>query len=169
MKNLRHHIPAFALALGVALLPSAYAHGPAGGEGGKASAPISAEEKTFGMQGDPAGTTRTIIIDMKDTMRFIPSELRIRPGETVRFVVKNKGRMMHELVLGTLDELKKHGEMMRKFPGMEHDEPYMAHVPPGKKGDLVWRFTQPGEFHYACLIPGHFEAGMIGKITVTPD
>ena len=75
---------------------------------------------------------------------------------------------MHEMVLGTMDELKKHAELMKKHPGMEHDEPYMAHVAPGKKGEIVWQFTKAGEFFYGCLIPGHFEAGMIGKVTVTP-
>jgi len=84
----------------------------------------------------------------------------------VRFVVANKGKLMHEMVIGTMDELKKHGELMKKHPTMEHDEPYMSHVAPGKKEDLVWQFTKAGEFYYACLIPGHFEAGMIGKIKV---
>jgi uncharacterized cupredoxin-like copper-binding protein len=73
---------------------------------------------------------------------------------------------MHEMVLGTLAELREHGELMKKFPDMEHDEPYMAHVKPGNTEDIVWQFTRPGEFYYACLIPGHFEAGMIGKIAV---
>ena len=58
--------------------------------------------------------------------------------------------------------------MMKKFPGMEHDEPYMAHVSPGKTDEIVWHFTKAGEFFYACLLPGHLEAGMIGKIVVAP-
>ena len=78
----------------------------------------------------------------------------------------NDGKVMHEMVIGRMKELKEHAELMRKFPNMEHDEPYMAHVAPGKLGEIVWQFTQPGEFHYACLIPGHMEAGMIAKITV---
>jgi uncharacterized cupredoxin-like copper-binding protein len=80
--------------------------------------------------------------------------------------VKNSGQIMHEMVLGTLDELKKHAETMRKHPGMEHDEPYMAHVPPGKTETMTWQFTKAGVFYYGCLIPGHFEAGMMGKVTV---
>jgi len=75
---------------------------------------------------------------------------------------------MHEMVLGTLEDLKKHAELMRRFPHMEHDEFHMAHVAPGKSGEIGWRFTKSGEFHYACLIPGHFESGMLGKIVVTP-
>jgi uncharacterized cupredoxin-like copper-binding protein len=55
---------------------------------------------------------------------------------------------------------------MKKHPGMEHDEPYMAHVDPGRKGTIVWTFNRAGSIEFACLIPGHFEAGMIGRITV---
>jgi uncharacterized cupredoxin-like copper-binding protein len=75
---------------------------------------------------------------------------------------------MHEIVIGTSAELVQHAEMMKKFPTMEHDEPYMAHVPPGQRGDIVWTFNRPGNFEFACLIAGHFEAGMRGTIRVTP-
>ena len=70
------------------------------------------------------------------------------------------------MVIGTMKELKEHAELMRKSPNMEHDEPYMAHVGPGKADEIVWQFTRAGEFYYACLIPGHLEAGMIARITV---
>jgi uncharacterized cupredoxin-like copper-binding protein len=145
----------------------AYAHGNADHAKPSANTPISTEEHPFGKQGNPTKVDRTITVDMTDNMRFHPSEIIVKQGETVKFVVVNQGKIMHEMVLGTMEELKEHGEMMRKHPGMEHDEPYMAHVAPGKKENLIWQFTQPGEFYYGCLIPGHFEAGMIGKITVT--
>ncbi len=103
---------------------------------------------------------------MSDAMRFTPAAIDVKRGETIRFEVANSGKVMHEMVLGTLQDLKEHAEMMRKHPGMEHDEPYMAHVAPGKTAAIVWQFTKPGEFHYGCLVPGHFEAGMVGKITV---
>jgi uncharacterized cupredoxin-like copper-binding protein len=90
----------------------------------------------------------------------------VKRGETVRFIVRNDGKLMHEMVIGTMKDLKDHAELMRKHPGMEHDEPYMAHVAPGKQGEIVWQFARAGEFHYACLVPGHMEAGMIAKITV---
>jgi uncharacterized cupredoxin-like copper-binding protein len=67
-----------------------------------------------------------------------------------------------------MEELKQHAALMKKHPGMEHDEAYMAHVRPGKRGEIVWQFTRAGEFYYACLLPGHFEAGMVGKIVVAP-
>jgi uncharacterized cupredoxin-like copper-binding protein len=99
-------------------------------------------------------------------MHFTPGDLVLKKGDTVKFVVRNDGKIMHEMVIGTMKELKEHAELMRKFPNMEHDEPYMAHVAPGKHDELVWQFTRAGEFFYACLIPGHLEAGMIAKITV---
>lgn len=132
------------------------------------AAPISAEETAFGREGDPRKVSRTIDVEMSDKMRFTPSELAIRQGETVRFRVKNAGEVMHEMVLGTMDELKEHAEIMRKNPGMEHGDPYMAHVAPGKTETIVWQFTKPGDFHYGCLVPGHLEAGMTGRIRVTP-
>ncbi len=127
---------------------------------------ISAEEHPFGRQGDPAKASRTVRIDMADTMRYSPSLLEVKRGETIRLEVKNSGKVMHEIVLGTKQSLGEHAALMRKHPGMEHDEPHMAHVAPGKRERLVWQFTQPGEFYYGCLVPGHFEAGMIGKVVV---
>ena len=124
------------------------------------------EETAFGREGDPSKATKTIRLDMSDAMRFTPAGITVRRGQTVRLVATNKGQVLHEMVLGTADELKKHAEMMKKFPGMEHDEPHMAHVKPGKSGEIVWQFTQAGVFQFACLIPGHFEAGMVGKVTV---
>ena len=146
---------------------SAYSHEPTGGKKGKAEArPISTEEKTFGREGDPKKAARTIKVDMSDKMRFSPGTITLKAGDIVRFEVRNSGKTLHEMVLGTMEELKEHAELMRKHPGMEHDEPYMAHVAPGKTGRIVWQFTKPGEFYYGCLVPGHFEAGMVGKIVV---
>ncbi len=135
----------------------------------KSAAPSAAnmEEKSFGKAGDPKKTVRTIHVDMSDKMRFTPAAVTIKQGETVKFVVKNSGKTMHEFVLGTMAELKAHAELMKKHPGMEHDEPYMAHVAPGKTATIAWQFSKSGEFHFGCLLPGHFEAGMVGNINVT--
>jgi uncharacterized cupredoxin-like copper-binding protein len=99
-------------------------------------------------------------------MRFTPDRIEVRQGETVKFVVRNSGKVMHEFVIGTKKELDEHAALMVKFPNMEHDEPYMAHVPPGKTGEIVWTFNRAGEFEFACLIAGHYQAGMVGKIMV---
>ena len=124
------------------------------------------EPTAFGQEGDPKKATRTITVDMADTMRFTPAEITVKRGEIVKIVPRNKGQVLHEMVLGTPAELKKHAEQMKKNPGMEHDEAYMAHVKPGQSGEIVWQFTQAGEFQFACLLPGHFESGMVGKVTV---
>ena len=103
---------------------------------------------------------------MSDAMRYTPSSIVVKRGETIRFRVKNTGQIKHEMVLGSLAELKEHAKTMAKFPDMEHDDPNAISVEPGKTGELVWRFTKAGKFDFGCLVPGHFEAGMQGKIAV---
>lgn len=154
-------VAAFALPSASAL---AHGSGPAGKKHNAASKHV--EETVFGRAGDVKKASRTVNVDMNDTMRFNPAAITVREGETIRFRVKNSGKVLHEIVLGTMDDLKAHAELMRKFPNMEHDEPHMAHVEPGKAGELVWQFTKAGTFHFACLIPGHFEAGMVGTLVV---
>ncbi len=134
--------------------------------GAPKKATAAAEQKTFGIAGDPKRVDRTIEMRMTDEMRFEPAVVSVKAGETIRFVHRNVGKVMHEMVIGTRADLEQHAELMRKHPGMEHDEPHMVHVAPGKRGELVWKFNRAGRFEFACLIPGHFEAGMRGSITV---
>ena len=124
------------------------------------------EERAFGREGDPKRVTRTVKLDMTDAFRFTPADVTVKRGETVKFVVANSGKVLHEMVLGTTEELKAHAELMKKFPDMEHADANMAHVKPGAKGEIVWQFTKAGEYQFACLIPGHYEAGMVGKVVV---
>jgi uncharacterized cupredoxin-like copper-binding protein len=140
------------------------AHGHADGK--EAGSAHMHEDAGFGKPGEAKRAGRTIRVEMRDTMRFSPEKITLKRGETVRFVVENKGQVQHEMVLGTVKELAEHAEMMRKFPGMEHDDQNQVKVDPGKTAEMVWQFTQAGEFHFACLAPGHFEAGMVGRITV---
>ncbi|WP_287876762.1 cupredoxin family protein [Acidovorax sp.] len=133
-----------------------------------ASAPVAKEQKDWGIAGDAQAVRRTITLRMNDDMRFTPSHIEVREGDTVRLRAENRGKVLHEIVLGTQAELAQHAQMMQKFPGMEHDEPHMAHVGAGRRGDIVWHFNRPGSFDFACLIPGHYEAGMTGTITVLP-
>lgn len=124
------------------------------------------EERAFGREGDPKKVSRTIRVDMSDAFRFTPADVVIRRGETVKFVVSNSGKQLHEMVLGTARELKEHAALMQRFPDMEHADANMAHVKPGAKGEIVWQFTKAGAYRFACLLPGHFEAGMVGKVVV---
>ncbi|UCG99308.1 MAG: cupredoxin family protein [Burkholderiales bacterium] len=156
-----------AAVLALSFAPAVHAHGGEPHSADKHRPPnLDALEKPFGRTGDPKMVSRTIRIDGHDTMRYTPAEITVRQGETVRFIVYNAGRTMHEIVLGTLDDLQQHAEAMRRHPNMEHDEPYVAHVAPGQSGEMIWQFTEAGDFHFGCLIPGHFEAGMRGRIKV---
>ena len=131
------------------------------------NAAVKKEQKPWGIAGDAKSVKRTIKLSMTDDMRFHPDKLEFKQGETVRFVMTNNGKVMHEMVLGTQKELDEHAALMLKFPNMEHDEPYMAHVAPGKTGQIIWTFNRAGSFDFACLIAGHYQGGMRGKITVT--
>lgn len=133
---------------------------------GKKAGAVKKEQKPWGIAGDPKAVKRTVEITMTDNMRFSSDNIEVRQGETVKFVVKNAGKMMHEMVIGTKKDLDEHAAMMVKFPGMEHDEPYMTHVAAGKVGEIVWNFNRAGDFDFACLIAGHYQAGMVGKIKV---
>ena len=124
------------------------------------------QERPYGRPGDPRKVKRAIAIDMSDAMRFFPENLSVKRGDTVRFKLRNSGQIPHEMVLGTMDELKKRAALLKQNAQMENDEPSATQVSPGESTSFVWQFTKPGEFYYACLMPGHFDAGMIGTIVV---
>ncbi len=142
----------------------AYAHGDEA-HANKAG-PVKMEQKPWGIAGNAKAVTRTISESMLDKMRFTTDKIEVKQGDTVKFVLKNDGKIMHEFVIGTKKDLDEHAALMVKFPTMEHSEPYMAHVPPGKTGEIIWTFNRPGNFDFACLIAGHYQAGMVGKIKV---
>ena len=120
----------------------------------------------IGEAGVAANVTRTVEVDMSDAMRFTPAAIQAKQGETIRFVVKNSGQFRHEFVLGTEKDLKAHYEVMKKTPHMEHAEDNMLTVAPGQSAEVLWRFTQAGTVDFACLHPGHYDAGMKGRVAV---
>lgn len=141
-------------AAAIGALPlAALAHGPE-------------QHSPIGEPGNATAVSRTVAITMNDQMRFVPSNIAVKRGETVRFVVKNTGGVPHEFMLGEIKALKEHAEVMRQHPTMEHDEPNAITVQPAETGELIWRFTTAGRVDFACLIPGHFEQGMKGGIQV---
>jgi uncharacterized cupredoxin-like copper-binding protein len=149
----------------LALADAAHQHG-----GAKSGHDMHADHEdhasAIGKPGDAKKVTRTVNVDMNDNMRFSPAMLNVRKGETIRFVVKNSGRIKHEMVLGSMAELKEHAAMMQQMPEMEHADANMVTVEPGKAGEIVWQFSKAGKFDFACLQPGHFEAGMKGQLVV---
>lgn len=118
----------------------------------------------IGEPGLASAKARTVEVEVGDDMRFRPAAIRVKRGETIRFVVRNRGRLPHEMVFGRIADLKAHAALMQKFPNMQHDEPNMVSVAPGQTGELRWHFSHAGTVEFACLQPGHFEAGMRGRV-----
>lgn len=123
-------------------------------------------EAPAGYVGDPALVTQTVQIVMLDTMRFTPDVVEVKAGDTVRFLVRNAGKIPHEMVIGSIAEMRAHATAMQKSPGMAHTESNMISLEPGQHGEIVWQFTQAGTVDFTCLIAGHMEAGMVGKVEV---
>ena len=121
----------------------------------------------IGQPGKAATVIRTIMVDMTDAMRFTPAGIAAKQGETIKFVVKNSGKVKHEMVLGTEKELKEHYAAMKKNPEMEHADENMVTVQPGKSDEIIWQFTKAGNVNFACLQPGHYDAGMKGAVAVS--
>ena len=167
MPSMKRRLVAGGAAL--ALIPAswrAFAHGNE--DHAKKPTAVKKEQKEWGIAGERKAARRSIEVRMLDTMRFTPERIDVKLGETLRFRVQNTGKVMHEFVIGTKKENEAHAALMMKFPNMEHDEPYMAHVGPGKTGDIVWTFNRAGTFEFACLIAGHYQSGMVGTIEVAP-
>ena len=164
MNTIKNH--GLAMALCLAVLSPGLARAHSNTPHGQSTEPVKKEQKEWGIAGNPKASLRTVRFTMTDNMRFTPDTLHVTQGETLRLVIQNNGAVLHEFVLGTKVELAEHAALMVKFPTMEHSEPYMAHVSPGKRGEIIWTFNRAGDFDFACLIAGHYQAGMVGKIKV---
>lgn len=163
MKKIETTIHAGILSLALGLAPMAL---QAHGEEHMKKMEYDPVDNEFGSYAPGLKITRTIEVNMTDQMRFTPDLVKVKKGDVIRFIHTNSGNLMHEFVLGTPASLDQHAEMMKKFPGMEHSEPYMAHVPPKMEGEVVWEFSKAGQFAFGCLIPGHYDAGMKGTVIV---
>jgi uncharacterized cupredoxin-like copper-binding protein len=168
-KKPKQLIGAALLLAGVTASTQLLAHGGMMSDAHAEERQVLKEQKDWGIAGERDRVDRTIEVRMTDKMRFTPDRLQVKLGETIRFVHRNDGQMLHEFVLGTGPMLEEHAALMAKFPNMEHDEPYMAHVAPRKSEEIVWTFNRAGEFDFACLIAGHYQAGMVGQISVVAE
>ena len=168
MKSKKHHLLALALVIPTLFSPLlVWAHGDEHLDPNmKVDNPIKAQTQAVGQQGMPKDVSRTIEISMNDLLRFNPDSLSVQQGETIRLRITNNGKIPHEFVLGTRDEMMQHAEMMKKNPGMEHAEPNGLQLAPKKAGEIVWKFTKAGTFEFSCLIEGHREDGMTGTVVV---
>lgn len=128
------------------------------------------DEMALGKAGEASQVTRTVEVSMVETddgrMVFEPKTIDVREGETVRFTFQNKGELPHEFVMDTSGSIQEHKELMERFPEMEHADPNSISLQPGETGEILWTFTNTGDFEFACLIPGHYESGMHGPLTV---
>ncbi len=140
----------------------------------------------IGEPGDAAQVDRTITIEM-DEMKYSPESIEVAPGETIRFEVVNVGRAVHEFYIGTSETWNGHrGEMrtmmregmmtMRSInhdrmmeAGMMHDDANSVLLEPGDTGEVIWTFPEGGEIGFACNVPGHREAGMVGDFRMGHD
>lgn len=127
--------------------------------------PVSHQSSRVGGPVDAAMATKVIQVTTLDSMRFEFSPAPdLKAGDIVKFTVTNQGQIPHEFSIGDENEQKMHREMMRKMPGMVHDDGTMLTVNPGETKVLVWAFKAGGEVLFACNIPGHYEAGMFNKV-----
>jgi uncharacterized cupredoxin-like copper-binding protein len=152
---------AFALALAALASPALASGTHAGGHG---------EKMAVGEAGDKAKASQTIRVTMKETddgkMIFTPAVIKVRKDQTVKLSIKNAGTVDHEFVLDQEDKILEHKAVMEKFPEMEHADPNSIRLAAGQSGEIIWKFTTDGQFKFACLVPGHYEAGMHGDVTV---
>jgi len=121
-------------------------------------------EENIGQRGDVSQVSRTIKLTQVDNL-FLPAEISVNEGETIRFVVKNGGSSRHEMIMGSMASLKEIASMRRKFPDKAHDEANLIRLEPGEQKELVWHFSSAGIVNFACPLPGHFKR-MRGTITV---
>lgn len=157
--------------LAATLATGASAQGMHGMEHGKmdhGNHPAMADSAA-GQPGDPARATRTVNVTALDTMRFEPGKLKVKPGETLRIVVTNAGKVPHELTIGDRNAQLEHEQMMQRMPGMKHDDPGSVTLAPGETRTLVWQFGEAGTVEFACHAPGHYPAGMVSVVDVAKD
>lgn len=128
-------------------------------------------EWSFGRPGIAKEIARTIRIEA-DEYSFDPTEISVQAGETIKFVVVNNGKLMHELTIGDAAEQEAHQKSMSKMSDMKHDEGAQqmpansVHIPPGQTRELTWMFSKSGKLIIACNYPGHSELGMTGSLEV---
>lgn len=131
------------------------------------------EMMIIGQPGIAAKVDRTIAISMVEnedgSMAFDPVSVTVKKGETVRLAFTNEGEYGHEFVMDTHEQLMEHKAGMERLPDMEHADLNAIRIGPQGNGEIVWTFTSVGQFDFACLIPGHYELGMKGTLTVVAN
>ena len=127
-----------------------------------------AHSYAFGSPGTPEEVTRTLHVQATDAMQLIFDRKDIRPGDVVRFVVTNTGKVAHEFGIEDEAGQAEHAKAMMAMPGMQHSAPNVITLQPGETRSLIWRFTHLRQqaLVFACNVPGHYQAGMVQRLTV---
>ena len=136
---------------------------------------------SIGEPGDPSMVDRVIEVSM-DEMKFVADRIEVKEGETIKFVITNDGRLVHEFNLGPMEIRRGHNKEMRTMlnkgmmsltklhhdkmmtAGMMHGDPNSVLLEPGESAEIVWKFSENTKLGYACNVPGHLEAGMVGDV-----
>ena len=113
---------------------------------------------------------RTVELTARD-IEFSLGEIAVKPGETVRFVIRNEGELAHDFTIGNAETQNTHRMEMQAM--MSSDSGHHGHgmsnavmIEPGETVELVWTFGEETDIQFGCNIPGHFEAGMAGKFDI---
>jgi uncharacterized cupredoxin-like copper-binding protein len=153
---------ALALAAPAQAAPGAAGHGHGHGHHGGAAHGATA---TDGSPGKPTEVNRTVRVEARDTT-FNVKQIQVRAGETVKFVIENKGKLPHEFAIASAQEHDEHRKMMQQMPDMVHDEPNAVTLKPGETREVIWKFGKDTNVEFSCNIPGHAEQGMKGSFRV---
>lgn len=129
----------------------------------------ASEAFAFGEPADPGDADRTVRVRATDELAFEPAVVEVRAGEVITFEVENTGKLPHDFTLGDEDAQEEHAREMEEMGAdMAHTDPNAMMIDPGETGSMTWRFVEPGDVLYGCHQPGHYDAGMVGVIEVTP-
>ena len=142
--------------------------------------------KMIGEKGKLSDVSRTIEIKMYDNY-YEPKEIKIKKGETIKFIVHNYGELVHEFNIATKEmhikhqpemmkmveneilladriDKKKMKEMAKKDHSMGHSHSNSVLLEPNQSAELIWKFSTDTNLEAACNVPGHYESGMVANI-----
>ncbi|WP_442593353.1 cupredoxin domain-containing protein [Parapusillimonas sp. JC17] len=122
--------------------------------------------RAIGRPGDSSKVDKAVAMTVNDATHFEPSRIKVKAGDTVLFKVKNTGDFSHEMVLGTIGDLRAHAVLMQKEPAMEHVQSNVVTLNPGQTSTITWKFMRSGKVDFACLVSWHLKFGTLGEIIV---
>lgn len=123
-------------------------------------------DRAIGRPGDSSKVNKIVAMTVNDATHFKPSKVIVKSGDAVMFKIKNIGDFSHEMVIGSISELRAHAALMQKEPAMDHVQSNVVTLNPGQTRAITWKFMRSGKFGFACLVTWHLKFGTLGEITV---